>query len=201
MLVGAYHVSTPDALAYGIVLQAVEVATAVIMGLPALVNEGLSWREVRLRTMHAAPVTLGAAARRGARRDARRRRRAGALSQQRHAGRHPRAGARIERDADAWVYMLRCARRLALHGLEQRRRSGAWRATARASASRYTASRLPRRARARAADGRPPRGDARGGAHQAPRPRREARADRRRTAPPARSPPAGEDRVAAAVAA
>jgi phosphatidyl-myo-inositol alpha-mannosyltransferase len=28
------------------------------MGLPALVNEGLSWREVRLRTMHAAPVTL-----------------------------------------------------------------------------------------------------------------------------------------------
>jgi len=59
VLVGAYHVSTPDALAYGIVLQAVEVATAVIMGLPALVNEGLSWREVRRRTMHAAPVTLG----------------------------------------------------------------------------------------------------------------------------------------------
>ncbi|HEX7610293.1 MAG TPA: phosphatidylinositol alpha-mannosyltransferase, partial [Solirubrobacteraceae bacterium] len=59
VLVGAYHVSTPDALAYGIVLQAIEVATAVIMGLPALVNEGLSWREVKLRTMHAAPVTLG----------------------------------------------------------------------------------------------------------------------------------------------
>jgi len=58
VLVGAYHVSTPDALAYGIVLQAVEVAAALIMGLPALVNEGLSWREVRLRTMHAAPVQL-----------------------------------------------------------------------------------------------------------------------------------------------
>ncbi len=58
VLVGAYHVSTPDALAYGIVLQAVEVAAALIMGLPALVNEGLSWREVRLRTMHAAPVKL-----------------------------------------------------------------------------------------------------------------------------------------------
>jgi phosphatidylinositol alpha-mannosyltransferase len=58
VLVGAYHVSTPDAIAYGIVLQAVEVATALIMGLPALVNEGLSWREVRLRTMHAAPVKL-----------------------------------------------------------------------------------------------------------------------------------------------
>ena len=59
VLAGAYHVSTPDAIAYGIVLQAVEVATALIMGLPALLNEGLSWRDVRLRTMHAAPVKLG----------------------------------------------------------------------------------------------------------------------------------------------
>jgi phosphatidyl-myo-inositol alpha-mannosyltransferase len=58
VLAGAYHVSTPDAIAYGIVLQAVELATALIMGLPALVNEGLSWREVRLRTIHAAPVKL-----------------------------------------------------------------------------------------------------------------------------------------------
>jgi len=59
VLAGAYHVSTPDAIAYGIVLQLVELATALIMGMPALVNEGLSWREVRLRTMHAAPVKLG----------------------------------------------------------------------------------------------------------------------------------------------
>ncbi|HEY4450369.1 MAG TPA: lysylphosphatidylglycerol synthase domain-containing protein [Solirubrobacteraceae bacterium] len=59
VLVGAYHVGTPHAIAYGIVLQVVEIATALIMGLPALVNEGLSWREVRLRTMHAAPVELG----------------------------------------------------------------------------------------------------------------------------------------------
>jgi phosphatidyl-myo-inositol alpha-mannosyltransferase len=58
VLAGAYHVSTADALAYGIVLQAVEVATAVIMGTPALVNEGLSWKDVRLRTMHASPVKL-----------------------------------------------------------------------------------------------------------------------------------------------
>jgi phosphatidyl-myo-inositol alpha-mannosyltransferase len=58
VLSGAYHVSTPDAIAYGIILQAVEIATAVVMGMPALVNEGLSWREVRLRTMHAAPVEL-----------------------------------------------------------------------------------------------------------------------------------------------
>jgi len=68
VLVGGYHVSTPEAIAYGIVLQAVEVATALIMGLPALVNEGLSWRDVRLRTMHATPVRLPALpdARRGA---------------------------------------------------------------------------------------------------------------------------------------
>jgi phosphatidyl-myo-inositol alpha-mannosyltransferase len=58
VLAGAYHVSTPDAVAYGIILQAVEVATAVLMGAPALVKEGLSWKEVRLRTMHATPVRL-----------------------------------------------------------------------------------------------------------------------------------------------
>ncbi len=58
VLAGAYHVHSADALAYGIVLQAVEVATAVIMGTPALVNEGLSWKDVRLRTMHASPVKL-----------------------------------------------------------------------------------------------------------------------------------------------
>jgi phosphatidylinositol alpha-mannosyltransferase len=58
VLIGGYHVSAPEAIAYGIVLQAVELASALIMGLPALVNEGLSWREVRLRTMHAAPVSL-----------------------------------------------------------------------------------------------------------------------------------------------
>ena len=58
VLAGAYHVPTADALAYGIVLQAVEVATAAIMGMPALVGEGLSWKDVRLRTMHAAPVKL-----------------------------------------------------------------------------------------------------------------------------------------------
>ena len=59
VLAGAYHVSTPEAIAYGIVLQAIELAAALVMGLPALVNEGFSWREVRLRAMHAAPVKLG----------------------------------------------------------------------------------------------------------------------------------------------
>lgn len=59
VLAGAYHVSSADALAYGIVLQAVELAAAVAMGLPALVAEGFSWRQLRLRTIHASPVRLG----------------------------------------------------------------------------------------------------------------------------------------------
>jgi phosphatidylinositol alpha-mannosyltransferase len=58
VLTGAYHVGSGDALAYGIVLQCVEVATAVIIGAPALVREGLSWKDVRLRTLHATPVVL-----------------------------------------------------------------------------------------------------------------------------------------------
>lgn len=58
VLSGAYGVSASDALGYGIVLQAVEIATAVLMGSPALVKEGLSWKDVKLRTMHYAPVEL-----------------------------------------------------------------------------------------------------------------------------------------------
>ncbi len=58
VLSGAYGVSHADALAYGIILQAVEIATAVVMGAPALLKEGLSWRDVRLRAMHSTPVEL-----------------------------------------------------------------------------------------------------------------------------------------------
>ena len=58
VLTGAYHVQWADALGYGIILQAVEVATAVVMGAPALVKEGVSWREVRLRALHTTPVSL-----------------------------------------------------------------------------------------------------------------------------------------------
>jgi phosphatidylinositol alpha-mannosyltransferase len=62
VLAGAFHVPTAEAIAYGIVLQAVEVTTAVVMGVPALLREGVSWREVRLRAMHATPITLQAPA-------------------------------------------------------------------------------------------------------------------------------------------
>jgi phosphatidylinositol alpha-mannosyltransferase len=43
-----------------VILQAVEVTTAILMGAPALLKEGMSWREVRLRAMHATPVKLPA---------------------------------------------------------------------------------------------------------------------------------------------
>jgi phosphatidylinositol alpha-mannosyltransferase len=58
VLTAGYHVGSADALAFGIILQAVEIATAVIMGAPALVKEGLSWKDVRLRALHHAPVEL-----------------------------------------------------------------------------------------------------------------------------------------------
>ena len=55
-----WHVGYGTGVAYGVILQAVEVTTAIIMGMPALLKEGMSWREVRLRAMHAAPVKLPA---------------------------------------------------------------------------------------------------------------------------------------------
>jgi phosphatidylinositol alpha-mannosyltransferase len=55
-----WHVGFGTGVAYGVILQAVEVTSAIIMGAPALLKEGMSWREVRLRAMHAAPVKLPA---------------------------------------------------------------------------------------------------------------------------------------------
>jgi phosphatidylinositol alpha-mannosyltransferase len=46
-VLAGFGVSGGHALAYGIVLQAVEVLTAVGLGLPALAAEGLSWSQVR----------------------------------------------------------------------------------------------------------------------------------------------------------
>jgi phosphatidylinositol alpha-mannosyltransferase len=63
-VLAAYHVNHTDALAYGIILQAVEIATAFALGMPALVREGMSWKDLRLRAMHSAPVELGRSRRR-----------------------------------------------------------------------------------------------------------------------------------------
>ena len=53
-----FGVSTADALAYGVILQAVEMSTAVALGLPALVREGMTWSDLRLQALSAAPVRL-----------------------------------------------------------------------------------------------------------------------------------------------
>jgi phosphatidyl-myo-inositol alpha-mannosyltransferase len=62
-VLSAYGVGKTDALAYGIILQAVEIATAFAMGAPALLREGMTWRDLRLRALHATPVELRSVAR------------------------------------------------------------------------------------------------------------------------------------------
>jgi phosphatidylinositol alpha-mannosyltransferase len=76
VLSAGWHVPFGTGVAYGVILQAVEVTTAILMGTPALLKEGMSWREVRLRAMNATPVRLpdravpgGGARRRDPRRD------------------------------------------------------------------------------------------------------------------------------------
>jgi phosphatidylinositol alpha-mannosyltransferase len=58
VLGAGYGVSYADALGYGIVLQAVEIATALILGMPAMLGEGVTWRDVKSRALHATPVDL-----------------------------------------------------------------------------------------------------------------------------------------------
>ena len=53
-----FGIGTADALAYGVILQAVEIATAVALGLPALVREGTTWSDLRVQALSAAPVHL-----------------------------------------------------------------------------------------------------------------------------------------------
>ena len=65
-VLAVYGVDKTDGLAYGIILQAVEIATALALGMPALVREGMTWRDLRMRAVHAAPVELRARAKREA---------------------------------------------------------------------------------------------------------------------------------------
>jgi phosphatidylinositol alpha-mannosyltransferase len=58
VLVTGFDISKADALAYGIILQAIEIATAVALGVPALVREGVTWSDMRIRALSAAPVQL-----------------------------------------------------------------------------------------------------------------------------------------------
>lgn len=58
VLYTGWHVAWTTGVAYGVILQAVEVVTAILMGVPALLKEGMSWKEIKMRAMHAAPVKL-----------------------------------------------------------------------------------------------------------------------------------------------
>ncbi len=54
VVLAAYGVGSGPGLAYGILLQAVEVSTALLLGVPALLGEGLSWQEIRAAGREAA---------------------------------------------------------------------------------------------------------------------------------------------------
>lgn len=58
VLHSGWHVGFGTGVAYGVILQAIEVATAILMGTPALLREGMSWKEVRLRAMNSTPIKL-----------------------------------------------------------------------------------------------------------------------------------------------
>jgi len=53
VVLAAYGVGADAALAYGIILQAVEVSTALLLGIPALLQEGLTWRDIRAKELPA----------------------------------------------------------------------------------------------------------------------------------------------------
>jgi phosphatidylinositol alpha-mannosyltransferase len=58
VLHSGFGINAVDALAYGVILQAVEIATAVTLGLPALVREGLTWSDLRVQALSSTPVRL-----------------------------------------------------------------------------------------------------------------------------------------------
>jgi phosphatidyl-myo-inositol alpha-mannosyltransferase len=47
VVLAAYGIGAGQALAYGIILQAVELLTALALGLPALLREGMTWQDIR----------------------------------------------------------------------------------------------------------------------------------------------------------
>jgi phosphatidylinositol alpha-mannosyltransferase len=47
VVLAAYGVGAGPALAYGIILQAVELLTALLLGVPALLREGMTWQDIR----------------------------------------------------------------------------------------------------------------------------------------------------------
>ncbi len=54
VVLAAYGVGSGPAIAYGIILQAVEVVTALSLGIPALLREGLTWQDLRAQAEESA---------------------------------------------------------------------------------------------------------------------------------------------------
>jgi phosphatidyl-myo-inositol alpha-mannosyltransferase len=54
VVLAAYGVGAGQGLAYGIILQAVEVLTALLLGIPALLKEGVSWQDIRSSSVSSA---------------------------------------------------------------------------------------------------------------------------------------------------
>jgi phosphatidylinositol alpha-mannosyltransferase len=61
VLHAGWHVAYGRGVAFGVVLQAAELVTAILMGLPALLKEGLSWRYIASHPLGAADLTVPAA--------------------------------------------------------------------------------------------------------------------------------------------
>jgi phosphatidylinositol alpha-mannosyltransferase len=59
VVLAAYGVGGGPGLAYGIILQAVEVLTALALGIPALLREGLTWRDIRAEREPAPEASTG----------------------------------------------------------------------------------------------------------------------------------------------
>jgi phosphatidyl-myo-inositol alpha-mannosyltransferase len=47
VVLAAYGVGAGQGLAYGIILQAIELFTALVLGVPALLREGMTWQDIR----------------------------------------------------------------------------------------------------------------------------------------------------------
>jgi phosphatidyl-myo-inositol alpha-mannosyltransferase len=47
VVLAAYGIGAGTALAYGIILQAIELLTALCLGVPALLREGMTWQDIR----------------------------------------------------------------------------------------------------------------------------------------------------------
>jgi phosphatidyl-myo-inositol alpha-mannosyltransferase len=60
VVLAAYGVGAGPALAYGIILQAVELVTALALGIPALLGEGMTWRDIRSTAARTEQAVTGA---------------------------------------------------------------------------------------------------------------------------------------------